>query len=121
MRLINGSAALAGDDTAAQAHLAESVALWRDTRDPWSIAWRLEALAQVAARQGQGAQAARLFGAAEALLAAAGARFSDTDRVGYRDSVAGVRAQLGDEAFEAAWNAGRQMTLDEAIAYALQP
>jgi hypothetical protein len=31
----------------------------------------------------------------------------------------GARAALGDEAFQAAWDAGRAMSLGEAVAYAL--
>jgi hypothetical protein len=30
-----------------------------------------------------------------------------------------VRVQLGDEQIEAAWSAGRSMSLEEAIAYAM--
>ena len=33
--------------------------------------------------------------------------------------VAQARTTLGDAAFAAAWNAGRAMTLDEAVEYAL--
>jgi hypothetical protein len=34
--------------------------------------------------------------------------------------VAPLRAALGEEAFAAAWAAGRAMTLEQAIAYALE-
>ncbi len=42
------------------------------------------------------------------------------DRADYDRIVATVRAQLGEEAFAAAWEAGRAMTLDDAIAEALR-
>jgi hypothetical protein len=31
-----------------------------------------------------------------------------------------IRAQLGDETFQAAWAEGRKMTLEQAAAYALE-
>ena len=36
------------------------------------------------------------------------------------EAVARVRPALGDEAFERAWEAGSAMTLDEAVAFALE-
>ncbi|HET9224487.1 MAG TPA: hypothetical protein VFO07_18385, partial [Roseiflexaceae bacterium] len=64
--------------------------------------------------------AARLLGAADALLLALGQPrdwidSSDHDRV-----VAATRAQLGEEAFATAWEAGRAMTLEQAIEEALK-
>jgi hypothetical protein len=38
----------------------------------------------------------------------------------FDESVATVRAALGDEAFAAAWAEGRAMTLEQAVAYALE-
>jgi hypothetical protein len=88
----------------------------------------LEGLARVAAAREQKERAARLFGAAEALREAAGAPFPSGARAGTQPAeraaveqhVATVRTALGSEAFAAAWAAGRAMTLDEAVAYALE-
>jgi len=43
------------------------------------------------------------------------------DRTDYYDhAVARVRAALGEQAFETAWTEGRALTLEQAIAYALE-
>jgi hypothetical protein len=42
------------------------------------------------------------------------------ERRDYERIVATARAQLGEEAFAMAWAAGRAMSLDQAIAYALE-
>jgi hypothetical protein len=43
-----------------------------------------------------------------------------SDRADYERQVAAISAVLGEEAFAAAWAAGRAMSLDEGIAHALQ-
>ena len=87
---------------------------WR----PGGIASVLEGLAGVAADD-QAEPAARLFGAAEALRAAIGAPLAPSERADYDRYVAATCAALGQEAFTAAWEAGRALSLDEAVAWAL--
>jgi tetratricopeptide (TPR) repeat protein len=77
-----------------------------------------EGLAGVAAQR-QPARAARLFGAAEALRETIGAPLPPINRADYERDVAAARAQLHEDAFAAAWAAGRAMTLEQAIAEAL--
>jgi len=63
-------------------------------------------------------EAARLFGAAEAIRARAGAvRFKIYD-AGYEAAVAALRDALGEGDFDSAWAEGAAMSTDEAIAYA---
>jgi hypothetical protein len=69
---------------------------------------------------GQPVRAARLFGAAEGLRARIGAIGQPIERAVYADSVASVRTQLNQKTFAAAWAEGRAMTLEQAIAYALE-
>ena len=63
--------------------------------------------------------AARLFGAAEVIRETIAFPVSPHHRAGYDSTVSEAREALGEEAFVAAWAAGRQMTMDEAIACAL--
>jgi hypothetical protein len=42
------------------------------------------------------------------------------DRDDYERDIALARAQLGEEAFTAAWATGQAMSLEQAIAYALE-
>ena len=60
--------------------------------------------------------AARLWGAAESLREAIGMPLPPVDRVDYERSVAAARAQLGEKTFVAAWEEGRTMTAEQALA-----
>ncbi len=62
-----------------------------------------------------------VLGGAEAQFEAIGAAMWPADRLEYERSVAAVRSTLSEEAFAAAWAEGRAMTLEQAIAYALEP
>jgi hypothetical protein len=66
------------------------------------------------------ASAARLLGASESALARIGALHQPSDKPEYDRIVAAVRARLDDAAFQAAWAQGREMTLQQAVAYALE-
>jgi non-specific serine/threonine protein kinase len=74
-------------------------------------------------------RAARLFGAAEALYDAEGiddqSRLWPAERVDYERNLAGTRARLGtdpanEEAWQKNWQEGRAMTMEQAVAYALE-
>jgi hypothetical protein len=60
-----------------------------------------------------------LFGAAEALREAVDEPLPPAYRAGYERDLAAARLELDEEAFAAAWAAGRAMTIEEAIAEAL--
>ncbi len=81
----------------------------------------LVGLAQVARVQGKLERAVRLFGAADALLQVTGTSPEAVIDGAYRDEVAMLEALLSEEAWEAGRRAGRQMTLEEAIAFAGSP
>jgi hypothetical protein len=100
----------------------DSLALYREVGNEDGIAYCLAGLAGVAGAEGQPERAARLLGAAEALLEATGVRLIAADRAEYDRNVAAVRAQLDEAAFAAAWAEGRAMAADDweqVVAYAL--
>jgi len=100
-----------GDYTAARALYEESMAF------PGMVkAESLEKLADVVAAQGEPTWAAQLWGAAEALRENVGIPIRPDMRARYERSVATARAQLGKKAFVAAWEEGRTMTPDQALA-----
>jgi tetratricopeptide (TPR) repeat protein len=122
-----GSVALHQQEYARAATLLkESLALFRELGDKPGIGTRggladcLERLARVAVAEGQPERAARLLGAAEALRDALGAPLPPADGAEYQRDVTVIRAGLGEEAFAAAWAAGRAMSLEEAVTVALQ-
>jgi hypothetical protein len=96
------------------------LALYRALQRQDGIAECLAGLAGVAGAEGQLERATRLFGAAEALLEAAGAHLAAVDKSEWDRNVAAVRAQMDEVAFAAAWAEGREMTVKQAIAYGLE-
>ncbi len=81
----------------------------------------LEDMARIAAARGQPRQAARLFGAAEALRSASGVVLPPYLRAPIDHAVQAVREALGVGAFAEAWAEGAQLSLEQAIAAALTP
>jgi predicted ATPase len=115
-----GRAALAlGDLDRAAEHLRAGLAACRDQGFRFDASFGLAALAGVAARRERGADAARLFGAAAALLARAGGQLGPTDAGERAREVAAARAALGPTTFEAEWLSGEAMTFEDAITDAL--
>jgi predicted ATPase/class 3 adenylate cyclase/DNA-binding CsgD family transcriptional regulator len=78
----------------------------------------LECLAALAVGAGSHREAARLFGAADAIRQRGGAvRFKIFDAF-FEFPVAALREAMGEKDFEAAWAEGTALSTDEAIAYA---
>ncbi len=82
------------------------------------LAEGLEVLAWVVAAHGQAHRAARLGGAAQALRDALGVPLLPAARADHDRATSAMREALGEEAFAAAWDAGRAMPPDEVVASA---
>ena len=118
-----------GDYAQASALYRESLALRRELGDIHLIAGSLEVFAGLAGRQGRSPNAedpgslmersARLLGAAEKLCQMRGGSPPASNSEEYALTVATVRAMLGEEAFVAAWEKGRAMSLEQMVVYAL--
>jgi hypothetical protein len=119
LTLMGRAALLAGDSARATAGYVASIKLLQELQDQPGLVAGLEGLASVACAQGQATQAARLFGAADALRASVGTHITPAERADYERQLAAVRAQLDEPAFAAAWAAGRALSLEQAIAEAL--
>jgi non-specific serine/threonine protein kinase len=76
-------------------------------------------MASVAAAGGEPERAARLFGAATAILDTLQASVDPADRAAYERDRENARTALGDDLFQQAWTAGRTLTMDEAITLGL--
>jgi predicted ATPase/class 3 adenylate cyclase/DNA-binding CsgD family transcriptional regulator len=78
----------------------------------------LECLGAVAGDAGSHREAARLFGAAQAIRRRSGeVRFKVWD-AGYEESAVSLRGAMDDSDFEAAWAEGAALSTEDAIAYA---
>ncbi len=84
------------------------------------IGYCFEGLAAVLSLTGQAGSAARLLGAAEALRESLGVGLAPAERETHEETKLALREALGEEEFSAVWRLGRELTLDEAIVYALQ-
>ncbi|MBI1742495.1 tetratricopeptide repeat protein [Candidatus Acetothermia bacterium] len=80
----------------------------------------IKGIATVASRHGNIIRAARLLGAAEALREAIGIVIVPDERIMGEQTLAIGRSALGEETFAKAWAQGLAMTLEQAIAYALE-
>ncbi len=116
-----GRVALAqGDPAAARTYFAESLMLFHELGIKRDMARNLVGWASLALAQAQPQRAAKLSGAVAALLDATGTRLEELERTVYDDTLTALRAQLDDATFNAAWQAGQQMTLEQSIAEAEQ-
>ena len=108
-----------GDARQATARYQQSLALiWtRGYRE--YIAEDLAGLAAAAGLLGQPERAACLFGAVEALREVSGIQLSPLPPTDYARTLEGIRAHLDEATFAQAWEKGRAMPLEQAIAEAL--
>ncbi len=104
----------------AVARLGESLEVRQEIGDKGGSAWCLERLAGVAMAQGQAEKAVRLFGAAAALRSSIGSVIDPADQARYKKNLNSLRAKSGKQRFKAAWDEGHTMTMEQAVAYALE-
>jgi len=76
----------------------------------------LEGLTTIAAQQGVFADAARLWGSAEALREAIGTPLPLVYDADYAEAVTQVRNRLGEESFASLWAEGRRLSLQQVFA-----
>jgi len=91
---------------------AQAVRLLAGLGDRFYLIFAVEDLARASATAGYGRSAARLFGAAHALRLATGALLPPGGREEYQRDLGGIRAHLGERAFEGAWTEGECRPLD---------
>jgi hypothetical protein len=84
------------------------------------IGYCFEGLAAVLVLTERADDAAKLLGAAEALRESLGVELAPAEHATHSETVEAVRALLGEERFNDAWRLGREMPLEQAIAYALE-
>jgi DNA-binding CsgD family transcriptional regulator len=109
-----------GDYAAASSLFRRSLDVWQHMPDKRSFAVGLTGLGGAYAKLGQAHRGAVLLGAGENILAPLGQVGQLDDRPPYEQGLESARAQLGDLAFERALQEGRDMSMEAAIAYALQ-
>jgi predicted ATPase/DNA-binding XRE family transcriptional regulator len=123
LNLLAQAAWASGEHRLAERYLREALAVAHEIRAWMDAAYCVQALAAAAGERGEQQRAARMLGAADAMLETAGTLFRDMatdDHELHQFAVSGAREQLGERAWSAAWEEGRAMTFDEAVAFALE-
>ena len=105
-----------GNAAAAGELFEESLAILRETNETAPLAVVLQGIGVTLVALGQPLEAARLWGAAEALCVAAGVPLPPDERAYVERARLAILSQLGQEALAAAWAAGKGMTLEQALA-----
>ncbi|HEY6041287.1 MAG TPA: tetratricopeptide repeat protein, partial [Anaerolineae bacterium] len=100
--------------------LAESLEAFREWADSLGITRCLLGFAELRQVQGNIAQATQLLGFVETWLQSNHLKLMHFDRTNYERNVAAARAQLDEAMFNAARDAGRKMTVDQAIELAMK-
>ena len=109
-----------GNDRRAVVLCRESLVISRQLGDKTYIAFCLTALAGLIQAVGDAVRAARLFGAMEMLLESLDAVLDSVGSLAYDSDLTAARLQLGEAAFEEARAEGRALTVEQAMAYALE-
>jgi hypothetical protein len=110
-----------GDDRRAQALFEECLSYFAEAQHRDGVAWCFLGLAGVAGRAGAAGarRAARLLGAGEVLAHSRPSTWDGLAGAEYAGIVDAARVQLDQAEWDAAWAEGQGMTLEQAIAYAL--
>lgn len=107
-----------GEYSAAGNLLNESLIISNDVGFKYGIACSTEGLASIAAGMGQAARAILLAGGTCALRQAIGAPLSAVDQARLEQMLAPARKLLGEEAAEAVWSKGLNLTIEQIVAEA---
>jgi predicted ATPase/DNA-binding SARP family transcriptional activator len=115
LRILGKVAYQQGEFQAAASWLRKAIPIFSEVGDKGFLLICLEQLALVASAQGQAEAAARWLGSIEVLRKAFSLPRRPADRALYEQNVAEIRARLGRDAFDLAWEEGRKMTLEQVI------
>jgi hypothetical protein len=107
------------DAQRAAERFGEAIVQFRRLGDQRGVAESVVGLGAVAAFECKAETSARLFGAAEAAPESLGIQLWPSNRGVYERFVAAARAAIHSAVFEAACQAGRQQSLDQAAAAAI--
>lgn len=107
-----------GELEVAEERFNESLAMFIKLGNQRGMAECLASMAGLWSERGQILPAAKILGAAQALLDATGAKWWPADRVEVERNLKHLRLSLGAPQFEAAWEEGKKMNLETALAFA---
>jgi predicted ATPase/class 3 adenylate cyclase len=115
---LGGLALRRGDHDRALPLFLESLKHLVELGDRGTVPDCLEGLASVAVAQGEGERAVRLMGAAGMLRERVGCPMPNEEQARYDEVVARSKMLLAEHVWNAAWEHGRALTLEQAVNYA---
>jgi hypothetical protein len=118
---LSAVAYLEGDYERARQLSEQSLRLALELNNRLDIAEVLANLATIMVVTGQPENAVRLLGTWKAVLERMSAAPQAAIRAKMERTIPALRATLGDETFQALWDEGRALSLEQAVAIALQP
>ena len=110
-----------GDYSVARTLYAEGIRILNDAGDKRGVAESLEGLAAVMLAQAEAVQAVCLWGMADLLRTAIGAPLPDNAQESYARQWERVRRMLPEHVFAEAWDSGRAVPWEQAVASLLPP
>lgn len=120
LQVLGAHVAQQGDAERAMSLLHEALECMRRDPQPLFVSRGLEMMASCLVMRGAAAEAARLQGAAATNREVIGAGLWKMDSAQLQPAMQRARVILGDEAFEAAYAAGRATDVDSAVGIALE-
>ncbi len=108
----------AGAIDEAAATYRETIHAWQHLGSRGAIANQVEGIAFIALARGDAERAARLLGAAERIREMGPNPLLPNEQTEVDEAASTARQQLPTAAFEAAWDEGRRLTTDDAVALA---
>jgi predicted ATPase/DNA-binding CsgD family transcriptional regulator len=116
---VGWAALLGGEPQRAKDRFEKSLTLAKELGDRATIFFSLEGLACVAGANREALRAARILGAAEALMEATGFGFAPQESAMVEPYRARARSRLGEAGWDEALAEGRMMSMEAAIDYVL--
>jgi hypothetical protein len=110
--------ALNGDAVGAAMLFAQSLSIAMDLETPDRISWALLGAGNLAAAKGDAAQAVRLFGSAAAIQQSMQRDLRPSVDAIQERIMAEQRQRLGESEYQAAWEEGRTLSQERAVAEA---
>ena len=93
---------------------------WKDLGHRAAVAHELECIAYILTRKEEPERAATLLGSAQEIRRVIDTPRTNNEEVEYEKEVAMLREMLGEDDMREKWNAGRAMTMEQAIQLALE-
>jgi DNA-binding CsgD family transcriptional regulator len=109
-----------GNHVEAASMYAESLKYWQQVGSKEALIDSVARIGTLAIGAGRPTAGARLLGAAEALVQSLNYVFEQPEQARYARAAAEARSALGSEAMATALTAGRNLSLDDAVAEALK-